>query len=291
MDQKVSATRIFGYLALLGGVFYAALTVMGLASLRFFRLWNLGVPVLLQLLSLLVAANLIYIGWHTVARGTVPVKPRVFFHWRDLLRMRATVNRSMSLTVTRIVVGIVFFLCGYAGARMLSAYEASIPPWQNLSWPLLIMAVEFPVSMLFALILAMALGWIRTRPARYVLGAVGLLVLANVIGAIIFYRSLLVYWLTLWVMGGLFIALIVSAFLVAVAKEVLRGESPEAEKQVVRFWLTLVTVGIPLGVVLGMASFFKGDTSNLWIPQVQTVWGTMMGIWLARAQTQSLRGS
>ena len=96
-DLKPPATRVFGYVALILGVPHSLLLILFLLGSRRVQLWTSGPALLIYLLQMFLAANLLYLGWHAIARGTIPIRPQGRFHWRDVTRIR-TGRASISPT-------------------------------------------------------------------------------------------------------------------------------------------------------------------------------------------------
>ena len=156
-----------------------------------------GLHLLATLLALLFTANLIYIGWHTIARGTIPIGVRPFVTRRNVSRLRSATG-SLSTISTVAWTGVLFVGC------MLLTSQITVPytKWANyllhlasgsnaplevssvvfgrqmayiqcIKW--LILLEHFPVSMSVSILGGMLFGLIRKRPVGNVTTAIGLL--------------------------------------------------------------------------------------------------------------------
>jgi hypothetical protein len=290
---KSSTARIFGLVSLTLGCCLALLILVVLYGSPF-RLWYPGLPLLASLLFLLLAANLIYIGWHTIARGAVPIGPRLAFHRSDIVKAKAAIA-SMNAHLILICVVALFAGCAAEGAHFMislqhwasdfrAGHASSLGFYQiffgrslensvTIQW--VFWALHFPAAMSVAILAATVLGLIRERPGAHIAAAIGVLFLAGPVTVFVCVWLLL----TLWMTGLLFLAyylvygtFLMPAFLLVVALSVSRaalargtivGIAPERDMHwSSRFFRTTLIAGLPGGLVVGilLAALLHDDT-------------------------------
>lgn len=271
MDLKTSATRIFGWLALIVGAGLAASTIFLVSLPRTLRPWELGVPFIIDLLFILVAANLIYVGWHSVAHSTIPIRPRALFHKADVLRLRERFL-GMCATRSRAVVSVLFAGCSFIGAEIAISYAAHLRPSDDVPW--LLWLLEFPCAMACALAIARISGCLHRLRLTTLIAAVGVLVAANVVALLAFVTSVAVVWMLAYIP-----ALVVNALFIALAQALLNEETHRAsEVKWTRYFARLLWAGIPIGLSVGILLCYLSGRNEWVIPSIQMTWAAMIGI-------------
>jgi len=284
MALKARAIRVFGSVSLVAGVVYGALTLFVMSPVRAMRPWETGAPLFLRLLSILAAGNLIYIGWHALSRGTVPVRPGSLFHWRDVLRYR-TGLWSMNRALTSGSVAILFSGLGWLAAKAVISYAAAIPPWKTPSlsgWVL-----EFPLALAAAMLLGRVLGCLRRPGVGRIAGATAVILLGNIAAWGIFL-SLAVFWFLMisWLVG-LILALLANAFFLAIAHVILHDDPTKSLDASICFFGRMLWAGFPIGLLLGGFLAHVSGTSEWVVLSIQITWGTMLGLSLVPAKLVS----
>lgn len=271
MDLKASANRVFGWLAVIVGTGIATSVIFVLSALRPVGRWESGTPLVIDFLFLLLAANLIYVGWHSLAHGSVPIRPRALFDMSDVLLFRERIIRR-SRSTRRAFMAVIFGACGYLAAQIAFTYAAHLPPWEGFPW--MIWILEFPAGMAFGLTTARALGPLRRANAVTLIASVGLLLVANVVGTLAFVVLLFFMWELAYIP-----AMVVNALFVALAQALLIKEIQGSSEAIwMRCFARLLWAGIPIGLAIGsLVSYFIGRTYWV-IPAIQITWGAMIGI-------------
>jgi len=301
------ANRIFGYIALILGLCVGALFI--LAWSPSFRPWTMRFSVILNLLIVLLAGNLIYIGWHALARGSIPIDPKPLFRWGELWDLRESLA-SMSGSRHSVSLALLFGACAAIGTQVaishyewvndlyygrISGLEASILMHGRTVESLqttdrLIWLTEFPLSLTAAILLGMATGIIRTRPAINVCFAVGYLfagILAGiVVGAAVAISLMVIGLYILWFVGC-FAAIPVAAVFLDLSRFALSGEresDPQQSKPwVAHFVRTTLVVGLPAGFVLGSVLALVIRDSAYIVAGIEIAWAALYGAALANS--------
>jgi len=291
MDLKLHATRIVGYVALILGSAYFVLSIFALSSIRMFSPWTTGgAPLLIHLLSVMAAGNLIYVGWHAFARGTIPFRPRPFISRRNLVHVKAALASAKRASayadknVISVVVALIFAGCGYAAAQLSVHYNANLRPGQGFPW--LVWLVEFPLAMALALIMARVLGVLQRPRLGSLLAGVVTIFMANIaaVGTFVVFLPV-VYYLA-------FIpALLVNGFVLLLAQVIL-NDTPEAlgttSRSLTRFINRALWAGFPIGLATACAISLFFRNSDWFVPSIQITWGTMLGLSLVQVDATAV---
>ena len=287
-EWKASAIRIFGLTALILGCGSAFLCLVVLESPSY-RSWSMGLPLLGSLLGLWLAANLIYVGWHTISRGTIPIRPRPL-RWPDLGRFPLVSLNPSAILVCTVAL---FAVCAAMGAYFMISlvqlasdfhagrtsnfefYQIILARILNTSprsgW--LIWAVHFPASMSVAIVTGIALGVIRRRRPIEVAAAIGLLFLTGPAVLVFCVLLLIILWLSgliaLWSVAYLSVILVGALFLSLSHAALTRGPEFDVEPPPSKHWSshfprTILIVGLPGGFILGII-LAKLLNQNYWI--------------------------
>jgi len=277
MDLKTNASRIFGWVAVIIGTGIAASVIFVVSALRPPGQWELGAPVVVDFLFLLLAANLIYVGGYSLAHGSVPIGPRALFHTSDILLLHQRVRRG-STSTRRAFMAVLFTGCGYLAAQIAFTYAAHLPPGESFPW--MVWILEFPAGMAFALATARAIGSLHRLNPGTLVATVGLLLMANLVATLAFVELLFIAWELAYIP-----AIVVNALFVARAQALLNKETRGATGATwMRCFGRLLWVGVPIGLVIGgLLCYFVGRSDWL-IPAIQVTWGAMIGISIVPSQ-------
>lgn len=287
-EWKASATRIFAILSLILGCALGLLCLVVLQS-RSYRWWDYGLSAIFGLLGLLLAANLVYVGTYTLLRGTIPITPRPLLHRSDLVKARATMA-SMSTHASLICVVALFACCTALGAYSVvslrqwveNSHAGSVPgfsfyqvlfgrPDNSLLPQWMFWALHFPVSMSVAIFSAMALGIVRERPGAKIAASMGTLFLTAPVTAIFsivllpvlsYLAMLYMVYLPMIPIGAFFLSL--SRATLVMDRDTETQQSPDKHWSS-RFLRTTLTVGCPVGLILGITLGALANDGN-WIP-------------------------
>lgn len=271
MDLKTRAIRIFGWLSLILGLYLAGSTVFLLSVSRTYHPWAFGSALIPALLLLLLAANLVYVGWYSLAHGAIPVRPRALFHEGDLLRFRERFFGRITIP-PRVLMAMLFAGCGYLGARFAMSYNIHLRPGDNFPW--FAWLVEFPMAMAVAFATALLLDWMPGVRAASLLTTLATLLMANMFAFVAF----MFFGAFLWILA--FIpALIVNAFFIALAQAIVSEETQRSlEMKWGVFFGRLLWAGTPIGVLIGALAGYSTGRADWVIPALQITWGAMLGI-------------
>jgi len=274
---EASATRIFGLLSAIFGFGCAVLSLAVIQGSRT-RQWGHDRPTIVALLGLLLSANLIYVGWHTIARGSVPIAPRPLFRWRHLVSARTAIA-SMNTSATVACVVALFVTWGALGAHVAIAYSTWVSEvysrglasnvnrlafgeWiehlLNVKW--VISIAHFPAALIFSTGTGMLLGLIRRRPAVNVCAAIVLLLLGLIatfglwlyLIRVMMATGLFVFWYAAYLPPLPIAILFLSLSQAALVRSPETLQEPQPRHWSSHFFRTILVVGIPAGLVLGI---------------------------------------
>ncbi len=306
---KASAIRIFAFLSLVLGCALGTLSLVVMDS-RSYRSWNYGLPGIFSLLGLLLAANLVYVGGYTLARGTIPITPQPLLRRSDVVKARAALA-AMGTQARLVSVVALFAGCAALGAYSVVSLQLWVAnshagrdpgfsfyqvlfgrPENSLGTQAMFWALHFPVSVSVAIFAAMALGVVRERPGAKIAAAMGLLFLAApvtvlccivlIVPAYILAYFLLMYaaYLQMIPMGAVFLNLSRAALI----NDWDTGVQPTPAKHwSSRFLRTLLIFGCPVGLMLGIGLVALTNDAN-WLPGgIEIVCAAMYGASLVYA--------
>lgn len=306
---KASTVRLFGLLTLTLGCCLAALILIVLVGSPLQMLYP-GLHLLVTMMALLFTVNLIYIGWHTVARGSIPIRPRAPVTWQDVSNLK-NVTSSLS-TVSTVAWTVVLFVgCTALGAGITVSYTR----WANYllfvasrrDAPVLLSAVafgrqmafiqiakwlmliaHFPVSMSVSIIGGMLCGLIRKRPAGNIAGAVGVLFAGPILSLMLWNLLVLALWTVFRSIFFFYYYLRYLALLPAAAvilswsRIALIGSSdsnlrPRPKHWSSHFLRTISIVGLPSGLALGLILGSFPHDMYWTLPGLETVCAALYG--------------
>jgi len=269
-----------------------------------------------SLLGLLLAANLIYVGWHTVSRGTVPIAPRPLLRWQDVLKARAALA-SVSTTATLVCLVAVFAACTALGIHVEISYSkrldglfaafhsSTLDPnplvfakemdhLVNVKW--IIWALHFPASMSVAILIGLALGLIRRRPVANVTASIGVLFLGSTATLGIWMWLANVWWISglilLWYpsyYGSYLVVLPAAAIVLSVSRAALVRnrdfDLPQLPREhwSFKFLRTTLIVGLPVGLVFGIILAILLHDSTWTIGGIEVICAALFGASLVYA--------
>lgn len=281
MNLKTHAIRIFGWLALIFGVYLGGSTVFLLSVSRTYHPWAFGSALIPALLLLLLAANLIYVGWYSLAHGAIPVRPRALFHKSDLLRLRQRLLARITIP-PRVLMAMLFAGCGYLGAQFAFSYSTHLRPWDDFPW--FVWLVEFPIAMAIAFAIGLLLDWMPGVRATSLLAALATLLMANIFAFLTFYICLAFLWELAFIP-----ALVANAVFIALAESILSEETKGAPELKWGHHLgRLLWAGMPIGLFIGILVSHPPGRSDWIAPAIQITWGAMLGISAAPAKPKTL---
>lgn len=271
MDLKTRAIRIFGWLALLLGVYLAGSTVFLLSVSRTYNRWAFGSALIPALLLLLLAANLIYVGWYALAHGAIPIRPRAPFHKSDLRRLRERLLGRITIP-PRVLMAMLFAGCGYLGAQFAMSHSAHLRPGDDFPW--FVWILEFPIAMAIAFAIALLVDRMPGVRATSLLATLATLLMANIFAFFTFYIFLAFLWELAFIP-----ALVANAFFIALAQAIVSEETQGSlGLKWGRHFGRLLWAGVPIGLLMGILAGYSSGQFEWTYPAIQITWGAMLGI-------------